>query len=199
MATTSTDMKPMITTMPMETFLCRQHLTLQTRELQYEFDEIMKMIRKLDLKCCARLLPPKTTKAAMHLLLNHHISWFNYDILHFIVNENKDDASDCKTRLVEYDQKVKLYFQQRTKEQRKETSALLQMESHEIHKPLNWVNNNNKKVELLVLNIDRAWDMHVLEGENCNKTCQKIASILGRSGCVSGYYDEPSLCISISR
>ncbi len=217
-----------------------EEFTKQTREMELKFDELCKKIinlatKKELLKICERyhlsvialqrVENHGIDKRDLFLLIKHHISWFNYDILHYIVaNTTHEDADDCRRRLAEYDRELKGYFETRSIKSEKETRpqigigySLIQnlreklsvIEAIEKKKFCDFLCDeeelftatqvNNAKVSLLALNVDRAWDKHVLEGENCQKTCHKIASILGKGGCVLGQYIEPWLYIIIAQ
>ncbi len=296
--------KPEIVTVSMEEFLCKQDQTQQTRELANEFEKLMDEIFDIiptgaDLRRIFELFQPEMDEeirnlpnSCLPLWIKHHISWFNYDVLHLLVRLIK--GNHTRDLLDEYDIKVEQYFQQRTicvqmytvsdirlkqliierdventlltcntithlvepdrqsfhipmeqednptmlhsKEgQEKDPTMLYSKEGQENDPDPSYkvairpikaeyvtthtgtsnyekykvkqkstdlvmiTHDNNTKVETLALNIDRAWDMHVLDGENCNKTCRKIASILGKSGRISGCYREPWLYIMVSQ
>ena len=52
--------------------------------------------------------------------------------------------------------------------------------------------------EILVLQIDDAWDKEALQGEDGKRSCKQIAAILGKSGRVTGSLHGQLLLISIS-
>ena len=179
----------------------RQGMAKKTRDLQAKFDELMRMFKKhvsiSDLKKALRQIPhaySKVFKKAhtiddLFLWINLPISWFHYDVLKFLLDQLKqDDISECKTELVEYGVKLKQYFEERVK-------PLTEVGTIPVD------NNHSSRGTKYIMNVDRNWDPSVLEGENCNKTCHKIASILGKSGKsgrVVGDYHEPWLVITVS-
>ncbi len=172
-------------------FLERQALGKQTRNLQSDFDDLVERIKNRycfsDVKKALKKIPhaySKVFKKAhtiddLFLRITLPISWFHYDVLKFLLDQlEQDDISECKAELTEYDVKLKHYFKKRVK--------------------LLTADNNHSSRETYIINVDRNWDLSVLEGENCNKTCRKIVSILGKSGRVVGDYHEPWLVITVS-
>ena len=173
----------------------------KTRDMQAKFDELMRMFKNCvsitDLKKALRQIPhaySKVFKKAhtiddLFLWINLPISWFHYGVLKILLDQLKqDDISECKAELADYDVKLKHYFKERVKPLT-EVSTI----------PAD--NNHSSRGTKYIMNVDRNWDLSVLEGENCNKTCRKIVSILGKSGkCgrVVGDYHEPWLVITVS-
>ncbi len=176
-------------------FLERQALGKQTRKLQLAFDDLVERIKIhycfSDVKKALKKIPHAYSKVFkevhtmddLFLKITLPISWFHYDVLKFLLDElEQGDISECKVELVEYGVKLMQYFEERVK-------PLTEI------KP---ADNNHSSREAYIMNVDRNWDPSVLEGENCNKTCRKIASILGKSGCIVGDYHEPWLVITVS-
>ena len=182
----------------------KQAMAKKTRDLQAKFDELMRMLKKrvsiLDLKKALRQIPHAYSKVLkklhtiddLFLWMNLPISWFHYDVLKFLLDRLvQDDISECKAEFVEYGVQLKHYFEERVK-------PLTGASTKKEWIPAAAADNNHSSREAYIMNVDRNWDLSILEGENCNKTCRKIVSILGKSGCVSGQYHEPWLVITLS-
>ncbi len=197
-----------LVSLPVSKLMERRKLAKETRNLQINFDQLLERIMSTstvtELKSIlsrlpnARLLKNVRSITDLQIFINRHISWFNYDLLHFINDQDEAD-NDCKRRLTEYGSKLKQYLQERVRQVTSADAEIALLPITVMKTNNMWCNNNNAKVEVIALNVDRAWDTHVLEGDNCNKTSRKIASILGRSGSISGHYHEPWLFIMISQ
>ena len=181
----------------------------QTRDLEFDFDKLFKKIKASVSLPEARKLFSKIKHRSHHhvrnpstfddlfMSINASISWFNYEVLCYILKQLvQDEVSHLREELGQYSKKVKLYFEER--------ATPLEDKKGCLPLDLSWLpysvqSDNNHDTQTLVLDVDIAWDKRVLEGESCNKTSRKIAAILGKSGHVQGHYHEPWLFIFISR
>lgn len=181
----------------------------QTRDLQFEFDSLFKKIKAITVRLslseakkllielqhrCSHHFKKTSTIDELFLSINASISWFHYDVLHYILDHvEQEDVSSCKEELAQYGEKLKLYMEER----------VTSLEDKIHHLPLDLPfpiqeDNNHHVPHTLVLDTDRAWEEKVFDGENCNKTSHKIAAILEKSGHVHGHYHKPWLFVFIS-
>ena len=188
--------------------LKKQSRTRQTRDLQSEFDRIFR-----DLKKAVGFTEAKRILSRLQHSYSHHfrkasnidelflsisvpISWFHYDLLYYLLDHLKQgDFCDSREEFAQYSKKLKLYFEERVKPL--EDSSILPFDIVSLEPPVK--KDNNHTLQVLVMDVDSAWDQRVLIGDSCNKTCDRIVSILGKSGNVSGHYHEPMLFIVISQ
>ena len=188
--------------------LRKQSRTKQTRDLQSEFDRIFRDLKKAvgfseAKKILSRLqhsyshhFRRASTVDELFLLISVPMSWFHYDLLYYLLDHLKHrDLSDSREEFVQYGKKLKLYFEERVKPV--EDISKLPFNVASLESPVK--RDNNHTLQVLVMDVDSAWDQKVLKGDSCNKTCDQIVSILGKSGRVSGHYHEPMLFIVISQ
>ena len=189
--------------------LKKRLLENQTRDLEFEFDKLMKNLKasislpeaNILLSKIKRRYPRHFTKTStideLFLSMNLYISWFNHELPCYILDQLKqEEVSHLREELVQLSKRVKLYFEERAIPlEHKKRCPCLDLSCL----PYSVQSDNNHDTQTLVLETDRAWDKRILEGESCNKTSRKIATILGKSGHINGHYHEPWLFIFVSQ
>ena len=194
---------------PVKELLKKRSQEKQTRDLEFDFDKLMKKLKasislpeaKILLSKIKHRYPRHFMKTSsideLYLSMSLYISWFNYELPCYILDQLKQEkVSHLREELVQHSKRVKLYFEERTTPLKDKKSCPYPDLSC---LPYSVQSDNNHDTQTLVLETDCAWDRRVLEGESCNKTSRKIAAILGKSGHIRGHYREPWLFIFISQ
>ena len=166
---------------------------LSTVHLQRRFDEALSEIKKVFIAaslCVAKVTSHLCKDATMSedfkndliqsetldqvfIWIGVYSTWYQNNLLKLLSSSLEN--SEINQLVDRYEKDLKVYFDERT----------------------NYY-SARKGESIILIEIDSAWDMEVLEGEHCIWSCKQIAGVLEKKGRVSGFLHGRLLCIIIS-